>query len=145
MRVLSNSTVVRSGSPVAPHCGDPVVVSGAGGVGSIAVQLAALAGATVIGLANPAHHDWLASHGVIPRPTATASQTGSASPTATSAPSSIRSAVTTVFGFARRHTCGGGFGVPAGGQGRAEAPVMGRHEATGRGRARHRAGLAQRA
>ena len=49
--------------------GETVVVSGAaGGVGSIAVQLAALAGATVIGLASPANHDWLASHGVIPLP-----------------------------------------------------------------------------
>jgi len=43
------------------------VVSGAaGGVGSIAVQLARLAGATVIGLAGEANHDWLTGHGVIP-------------------------------------------------------------------------------
>jgi NADPH:quinone reductase-like Zn-dependent oxidoreductase len=47
--------------------GDVVVVSGAaGGVGSIAVQLARRAGATVVGLASPVHHDWLAAHGVIP-------------------------------------------------------------------------------
>jgi NADPH:quinone reductase-like Zn-dependent oxidoreductase len=47
--------------------GDVVVVSGAaGGVGSIAVQLARRAGATVIGLASPVHHEWLAAHGVIP-------------------------------------------------------------------------------
>jgi NADPH:quinone reductase-like Zn-dependent oxidoreductase len=47
--------------------GDTAVVSGAaGGVGSIAVQLATLAGATVIGLASQAHHEWLAGHGVIP-------------------------------------------------------------------------------
>lgn len=47
--------------------GDTVVVSGAaGGVGSIAVQLAAHAGATVIGLASEGHHPWLAAHGVIP-------------------------------------------------------------------------------
>ena len=47
--------------------GDTVVVSGAGGgVGSIAVQLARLAGATVIGLASEANHDWLTGHGVIP-------------------------------------------------------------------------------
>ena len=46
--------------------GDTVVVSGAaGGVGSIAVQLARNAGATVIGLASEANHAWLASHGVI--------------------------------------------------------------------------------
>jgi NADPH:quinone reductase-like Zn-dependent oxidoreductase len=47
--------------------GDTVVVSGAaGGVGSIAVQLARRAGATVIGLASEPHHSWLAGHGVIP-------------------------------------------------------------------------------
>jgi len=46
--------------------GDTVVVSGAaGGVGSIAVQLARNAGATVIGLASEANHPWLASHGVV--------------------------------------------------------------------------------
>jgi NADPH:quinone reductase-like Zn-dependent oxidoreductase len=42
-------------------------VSGAaGGVGSIAVQLAKRKGATVIGLAGPSNHDWLTRHGVIP-------------------------------------------------------------------------------
>jgi NADPH:quinone reductase-like Zn-dependent oxidoreductase len=47
--------------------GDTVVVSGAsGGVGSIAVQLARRSGATVIGLASPLNHEWLAGHGVIP-------------------------------------------------------------------------------
>jgi NADPH:quinone reductase-like Zn-dependent oxidoreductase len=52
---------------VALTSGDTVVVSGAaGGVGSIAVQLARRAGATVIGLAGPANHDWLTGHGVIP-------------------------------------------------------------------------------
>jgi NADPH:quinone reductase-like Zn-dependent oxidoreductase len=46
---------------------DTVVISGAaGGVGSLAVQLARRAGATVIGLASPANRDWLAGHGVIP-------------------------------------------------------------------------------
>ncbi len=51
---------------VAAGPGDVVVVSGAaGGVGSVAVQLAKNAGATVIGLASPANHEWLASHGVI--------------------------------------------------------------------------------
>jgi NADPH:quinone reductase-like Zn-dependent oxidoreductase len=47
--------------------GDTVVVSAAaGGVGSLAVQLAKNAGATVIGLAGPANHEWLAGHGVQP-------------------------------------------------------------------------------
>jgi NADPH:quinone reductase-like Zn-dependent oxidoreductase len=46
---------------------DTVVVSAAaGGVGSIAVQLARRSGATVIGLASPVHHEWLADRGVIP-------------------------------------------------------------------------------
>jgi NADPH:quinone reductase-like Zn-dependent oxidoreductase len=47
--------------------GDTVAVSGAaGGVGSLAVQLARRAGATVIGLAAQANREWLAGHGVIP-------------------------------------------------------------------------------
>ena len=52
---------------VAAGPGDTVVVAGsAGGVGSIAIQLARNAGATVIGLAGEANHDWLSDHGVIP-------------------------------------------------------------------------------
>jgi NADPH:quinone reductase-like Zn-dependent oxidoreductase len=43
-----------------------VVSGGAGGVGSLAVQLARRAGATVIGLASEAHYPWLAGHDVIP-------------------------------------------------------------------------------
>ena len=51
---------------VALSPGDTVVVAGAsGGVGSIAVQLARRAGATVIGLASEPHHAWLTAHGVI--------------------------------------------------------------------------------
>jgi NADPH:quinone reductase-like Zn-dependent oxidoreductase len=47
--------------------GDTAVVSGgAGGVGSIAVQLARRKGAAVIGLAGPSNHDWLVRHDVIP-------------------------------------------------------------------------------
>jgi NADPH:quinone reductase-like Zn-dependent oxidoreductase len=46
---------------------DIVVISGAaGGVGSIAVQLAGLAGAKVIGLASEANHQWLIEHNAIP-------------------------------------------------------------------------------
>jgi len=47
--------------------GDTVVVTGAaGGVGSLTVQLARHAGATVIGLAGQSNAAWLESHGVIP-------------------------------------------------------------------------------
>lgn len=47
--------------------GDTVAVAGAaGGVGSIAVQLARLAGARVIGIAGPDSHPWLVTHGVVP-------------------------------------------------------------------------------
>jgi NADPH:quinone reductase-like Zn-dependent oxidoreductase len=47
--------------------GDTVAVAGAaGGVGSIAVQLAKRAGATVLGIAGPPNDAWLSSHGVIP-------------------------------------------------------------------------------
>lgn len=46
---------------------DTVVVSGAaGGVGSLAVQLARRTGAAVIGLAGTANHGWLTGHGVLP-------------------------------------------------------------------------------
>jgi NADPH:quinone reductase-like Zn-dependent oxidoreductase len=46
---------------------DTLVVSGAaGGVGSLAVQLARRTGATVVGIAGEASHDWLRGHGVIP-------------------------------------------------------------------------------
>ncbi|MDL4813430.1 NADP-dependent oxidoreductase [Actinomadura opuntiae] len=52
---------------VDPAPGDTVVVSGAaGGVGSLAVQLARRRGATVIGLASEPNHAWLKEHGVIP-------------------------------------------------------------------------------
>ena len=47
--------------------GDTVAVSGAaGGVGSVVVQLLRTKGATVLGIASPANHQWLAAHGVIP-------------------------------------------------------------------------------
>ncbi|MEV0900483.1 NADP-dependent oxidoreductase [Actinoplanes sp. NPDC049802] len=52
---------------VAPTAGDTVVVANAaGGVGSLATQLARHTGATVIGLAGPAHHDWLRDHDIVP-------------------------------------------------------------------------------
>jgi NADPH:quinone reductase-like Zn-dependent oxidoreductase len=47
--------------------GDVVAVAGAaGGVGSIAVQLAAQTGATVLGIAGPSNDEWLRAHGVVP-------------------------------------------------------------------------------
>ena len=47
--------------------GDVVAISGAaGGVGTLAVQLARNAGATVIALAGQHHHEWLREHGAIP-------------------------------------------------------------------------------
>jgi NADPH:quinone reductase-like Zn-dependent oxidoreductase len=47
--------------------GDVVAVVGAaGGVGSLAAQLAKRQGATVVGLAGPSNHDWLKRQGVIP-------------------------------------------------------------------------------
>jgi len=64
---VAGATAWAAVRAVDPRAGDVVVVSAAaGGVGSIAVQLARLTGATVIGLAGPANHEWLQSHGVIP-------------------------------------------------------------------------------
>jgi NADPH:quinone reductase-like Zn-dependent oxidoreductase len=52
---------------VAPRAGETVVVSGAaGGVGSLAVQLAVRSGALVIGLAGEHNHEWLRRHDVVP-------------------------------------------------------------------------------
>ena len=47
--------------------GDTVAVAGAaGGVGTIAVQLAKRAGATVLGIASPSNDEWLTAHAVVP-------------------------------------------------------------------------------
>jgi NADPH:quinone reductase-like Zn-dependent oxidoreductase len=47
--------------------GNTVAMAGAaGGVGSIAVQLARRAGATVLGIAGPSNDNWLADHGAVP-------------------------------------------------------------------------------
>jgi NADPH:quinone reductase-like Zn-dependent oxidoreductase len=52
---------------VGPNRGDVVVVAGAaGGVGGLAAQLARNFGATVIGVAAEASHDWLRSRDVLP-------------------------------------------------------------------------------
>jgi NADPH:quinone reductase-like Zn-dependent oxidoreductase len=64
---VAGATAYAAVRAVGPSAGDTVVVSGAaGGVGSLAVQLAVLAGATVIGLAGESNHQWLLEHGVIP-------------------------------------------------------------------------------
>ncbi|MFD1536803.1 NADP-dependent oxidoreductase [Nonomuraea guangzhouensis] len=64
---VSGTTAYAAVRAVAAGPGDTVVISGAaGGVGSIAVQLARDTGATVIGLASEANHQWLADHGAIP-------------------------------------------------------------------------------
>ncbi len=64
---VAGTTAYAAVRAVALSPGDTVVVAGAsGGVGSIAVQLARRAGATVVGLASEPHHAWLTAHGVIP-------------------------------------------------------------------------------
>jgi NADPH:quinone reductase-like Zn-dependent oxidoreductase len=64
---VAGTTAVAMVRSVGVGTGDTVVVAGAaGGVGVIAVQLARLAGATVIGLASEPNHEWLRAHGVVP-------------------------------------------------------------------------------
>jgi NADPH:quinone reductase-like Zn-dependent oxidoreductase len=64
---VAGATAWAAVRAVAPTARDTVVVSGAaGGVGSLAVQLARQTGATVIGLAGEANHAWLIDKGVIP-------------------------------------------------------------------------------
>ncbi|WP_412520039.1 NADP-dependent oxidoreductase [Actinomadura madurae] len=64
---VAGTTAYATVFAVDPGPSDTVVVSGAaGGVGSIAVQLARRLGATVIGLASEPNHAWLKDHGVIP-------------------------------------------------------------------------------
>src|SRR5271170_285334 len=64
---VAGTTAYAAVRSVTLSASDTVVVSGAaGGVGSIAVQLAKSAGAKVIGLASYANYKWLTDHGVIP-------------------------------------------------------------------------------
>ncbi len=64
---VAGMAALASVNAVRPQAGDTVVVSAAaGGVGSIAVQLAHNAGATVIGLASERNHEWLRAHGIVP-------------------------------------------------------------------------------
>ncbi len=54
---------------VAPKPGETVAVSAAaGGVGTVVVQLLAVRGAKVLGIASPANADWLTAHGATPVP-----------------------------------------------------------------------------
>lgn len=64
---VAGTTAFAAVRAVSPRRGDTVVVSAAaGGVGSLVVQLAKAAGATVVGLAGVTNHEWLTGQGVIP-------------------------------------------------------------------------------
>lgn len=64
---VAGTTAYAAIRAVSLQRGDTLAVSGAaGGVGSIVVQLAVREGVKVIGLASPAHHQWLSDHHVIP-------------------------------------------------------------------------------
>jgi NADPH:quinone reductase-like Zn-dependent oxidoreductase len=64
---VAGTTAYATVFAVDPRPADTVVVSGAaGGVGSLAVQLARRRGATVIGLASERNHAWLKDQGVVP-------------------------------------------------------------------------------
>jgi NADPH:quinone reductase-like Zn-dependent oxidoreductase len=64
---VSGMAAYASVDAIAPQAGETVVVSAAaGGVGSIAVQLAGLRQATVVGLASEHNHEWLRARNVIP-------------------------------------------------------------------------------
>ena len=64
---VAGTTAYSAVRAVGVRTGDRLVVSGAaGGVGSIAVQLAKLRGASVIGVAGPGNQEWLRDHGVTP-------------------------------------------------------------------------------
>jgi NADPH:quinone reductase-like Zn-dependent oxidoreductase len=64
---VAGTTAYAAVRAVALQPGDTVAVAGAaGGVGTIAVQLAKRAGATVLGIAGPSNDDWLTAHGAIP-------------------------------------------------------------------------------
>ncbi len=64
---VAGSTAYAAVGSVGLTAPDTVAIAGAaGGVGSIAAQLAARAGATVLGIAGPSNDDWLRAHGAIP-------------------------------------------------------------------------------
>jgi len=64
---VAGTTAYAAVRSVALTPGDTVAIAGAaGGVGTIAVQLAERTGATVLGIAGPSNDEWLAAHGAIP-------------------------------------------------------------------------------
>jgi NADPH:quinone reductase-like Zn-dependent oxidoreductase len=64
---VAGTTAYAAVQSVAPTADETLVVAGAtGGVGSIAVQLARLEGAKVVGIASAANGAWLSAHGVTP-------------------------------------------------------------------------------
>lgn len=64
---VAGATAWAAVRAVGVSVGDVIVISGAaGGVGTIAEQLARNSGANVIGLASESHHAWLRHHGAIP-------------------------------------------------------------------------------
>ncbi|MFB7274025.1 NADP-dependent oxidoreductase [Streptomyces sp. NPDC056244] len=64
---VAGETARRVLDQLAVRRGETLLLHGAaGGVGSVAVQLAVARGATVIGTASPANHDYLRSLGAIP-------------------------------------------------------------------------------
>jgi NADPH:quinone reductase-like Zn-dependent oxidoreductase len=64
---IAGSTAYAAVRAVSLKVGDTVAIAAAaGGVGSIAVQLATRAGAAVIGIASPANQEWLLAHGARP-------------------------------------------------------------------------------
>lgn len=64
---VAGTTAYAAVRAVHPTQGETIVIAGAaGGVGTIAVQLARRTGATVIGIAGADNDGWLAAHGAIP-------------------------------------------------------------------------------
>ncbi|MEJ2667180.1 MAG: NADP-dependent oxidoreductase [Deinococcales bacterium] len=64
---VAGTTAYATVRAVGLEAGDTVPVSAAaGGVGTLAVQLARNLGARVIGLASPPHHAWLRDHDILP-------------------------------------------------------------------------------
>jgi NADPH:quinone reductase-like Zn-dependent oxidoreductase len=64
---LVGNTALRACAAVKPGPEDTVLVSGVtGGVGLLSAQFARRAGATVIGMARAAHHEFLRGIGIIP-------------------------------------------------------------------------------